>query len=167
MKPTNIQNVVTYDTIVNFDNPQLKLFPGMTAYVSIPVASVNDVVKIPNAALRYKPDLPAEKVQELYNKYGVAVAAPAPAPAAARQPGAAGRERLVLKPNEAGGSETAVVWKLLPDKSLRPVQIHVGLTDHTFTALTAGDLQPGEELVTGAASVKQEPSGPGMTPQRR
>jgi HlyD family secretion protein len=167
MNATSIQNVVTYDTIVNFDNPQLKLFPGMTAYVSIPVASVNDVVKIPNAALRYKPDLPVEKVQELYKQYGVVVTAPASAPAAAKYPATAVRERALAGSNGAGGSDTAVLWKLLPDKSLRPLQVHIGLTDHTYTALIAGDLQPGEELVTGATAAKQETSGPGMTPQRR
>jgi len=167
MNATSIQNVVTYDTIVNFDNPELKLFPGMTAYVSIPVASVTDVAKIPNAALRYKPDLPTEKVQELYSKYGVAVAPSAPATPATSQPVAIGREHAVPKPSSAGSSGLAVVWKLLPDKSLRPVQIHIGLTDHTYTALTTGDLQPGEELVTGATTVKQESAGPGLTPQRR
>jgi len=167
MNATSIQNVVTYDTIVNFDNPELKLFPGMTAYVSIPVALVNDVVKIPNAALRYKPDLAAEKVQELYNKYGVAIAPSAPAVPAVSQPSTSGRERAVPKPSSAGSSGLAVVWKLLPDTSLRPVQVHIGLTDHTYTALTAGDLQPGEELVTGATTVKQESAGPGLTPQRR
>lgn len=167
MNATSIQNVVTYDTIVNFDNPQLKLFPGMTAYVSIPVASVTDVVKIPNAALRYKPDLPAERVQELYKQYGVAVTASPPVATAAKQPGAARTERAVAKPSESGGSDTSVVWKLMPDKSLQPVQIHIGLTDHTYTALTAGGLEPGEELVTGATTVSQETSGPGMTPQRR
>ena len=165
MNATSIQNVVTYDTIVNFDNPELKLFPGMTAYVSIPVASVTDVVKIPNAALRYKPDLPAEKLQELYSRSGVAVSPQAPA--APKQEDATGKDHAAPKPNGAGGSDTAVVWKLLPDKSLRPVQIHIGLTDHTYTALTAGDLQPGEELVTGATTVKQESSGPGLAPQRR
>ncbi|HMK31156.1 MAG TPA: efflux RND transporter periplasmic adaptor subunit, partial [Terriglobales bacterium] len=55
MNATTVQNVVTYDTIIDFDNPDLKLFPGMTAYVSIPVASANDVTKVPNAALRFKP----------------------------------------------------------------------------------------------------------------
>ena len=167
MNATSIQNVVTYDTIVNFDNPQLKLFPGMTAYVSIPVAAVSDVVKIPNAALRYKPDLPAEKVQELYSRYGVAAPAAAPTPPAEKQPVATSRERSVPKPNTTTGSDTAVVWKLQPDKSLRPVQIRIGLTDHTYTALTSGDVQPGEDLVTGATTVKQESSGPGLTPQRR
>lgn len=167
MNATSIQNVVTYDTIVNFDNPQLKLFPGMTAYVSIPVASVTDVVKIPNAALRYKPDLPVEKVQELYSQYGITAPAASPVSTTAKQPPAAGRERSVPKPNSTTGSDTAVVWKLQPDKSLRPLLIHIGLTDHTYTALTSGELQPGDELVTGAATVKQETAGPGLTPQRR
>lgn len=167
MNATSIQNVVTYDTIVNFENPELKLFPGMTAYVSIPVASATDIVKIPNAALRYKPDLPAEKVKELYSKYGVAAPQPALAASPAKQPGTTGRDRPVSKSNNISGSDMAVVWKLLPDKSLRPVQVHIGLTDHTYTALTSGDLQPGDELVTGATAVKSETSGPGLTTQRR
>ncbi len=167
MNATSIQNVVTYDTIVNFDNPDLKLFPGMTAYVSIPVAAVTDVATMPNAPLRYKPDLPPEKVQELYGKYGVAVTPSTPTPPATGQPGAAGRGHATPKPSNAGSSGLAVVWKLQPDKSLRPTQIHVGLTDHTYTALTAGDLQPGDELVTGATTAKQESAGPGLTPQRR
>src|SRR5712671_4234028 len=44
MNATTVQNVVTYDTIIEFDNPELKLFPGMTAYVTIPVASAQNVV---------------------------------------------------------------------------------------------------------------------------
>lgn len=167
MNATSIQNVVTYDTIVNFDNPELKLFPGMTAYVSIPVASVSGVVKIPNAALRYKPDLPADKVQELYSKYGVAVTPLAPPPPAITQPRPTRREGQGPKPNSTSGSDRAVVWEMLPDKSLRPLQVHIGLTDHTYTALTGGDLHPGDDLVTGATTAKPEPSGPGLTPQRR
>ena len=79
MNATTVQNVVTYDTIVDFDNPDLKLFPGMTAYISIPVASVTNVTKIPNAALRYKPDLSPEALQESYGKYGIVVSQPAQA----------------------------------------------------------------------------------------
>jgi HlyD family secretion protein len=166
MNATTVQNVVTYDTIVEFHNPDTKLFPGMTAYVSIPVASVTDVAKIPNAALRYKPDLPAEKVHELYRKYGItAPQAQQPAHAAetpSQEPGGGTRERAALGGNST--SDTAVVWKLLPDKSLQPVQVHIGLTDHTFTALTGGDLKPGDELVTGATTAK-EAAAPSM--QRR
>ncbi len=56
MNATVVQNVVTYNTVINFDNPDLKLFPGMTAYVTIPVASATKVLKIPNGSLRFKPD---------------------------------------------------------------------------------------------------------------
>ena len=156
MNATTVQNVVTYDTIVEFVNPDMKLFPGMTAYVSIPVASVSNVVKIPNAALRYKPDLPAEQIQELYSKYGISVSqTKQPSRAAdttSQQPGGGTREHAA--PGGNGASDAAVVWKLLPDKSLQPIQVHIGLTDHTFTAMTAGDLKPGEELVTGATTAK-------------
>ena len=71
MNSTVVQNVVTYDTIIDFDNPELKLFPGMTAYVSIPVATAANVLKVPNGALRYKPDLPAEEIRALYQKNGI------------------------------------------------------------------------------------------------
>src|ERR1035437_8113402 len=71
MNAATIQNVVTYNTTVEFDNPNVRLFPGMTAYVSIPVAWANNVVKIPNGALRFKPDMSDSDRQNLYTKYGI------------------------------------------------------------------------------------------------
>ena len=71
MNATTVQNVVTYNTIIDFDNPELKLFPGMTAYISIPVANAQDVMRVPNGALRYKPDMTAEQVRALYKQYGL------------------------------------------------------------------------------------------------
>ena len=53
--PTTSQNVVTYETIITVDNPEQKLFPGMTADVSILVAERQNALKIPNSALRYTP----------------------------------------------------------------------------------------------------------------
>ena len=53
--PITIQNVVTYDVVIKMDNPELKLKPGMTANVSVIVSIKKDVLKIPNAALRFKP----------------------------------------------------------------------------------------------------------------
>jgi HlyD family secretion protein len=166
MNATTVQNVVTYDTIVDFDNPDLKLFPGMTAYVSIPVASVNDVVKIPNAALRFKPDLPADQIQALYQKYGISIPQP-PSAQRTEQPGGGTKERPAPVSNGKPSADTAIVWKLLPDKSLQPLQVHVGLTDHTFTALTGGDLKPGDELVTGVTTAKSGSSGPSLGGPRR
>jgi HlyD family secretion protein len=53
--PITIQNVVTYDVVIIVGNPELKLKPGMTANVSIIISTKKDVLKIPNAALRFKP----------------------------------------------------------------------------------------------------------------
>ena len=71
MNATTVQNVVTYDTIIEFDNPGERLFPGMTAYVSIPVAWENNVVKIPNGALRFKPEMSDDDRDALYAKYNI------------------------------------------------------------------------------------------------
>ena len=72
MNATTVQNVVTYNTIIDFDNPELKLFPGMTAYISIPVANAQNVLRVANGALRYKPDMTADQVRALYKQYGLA-----------------------------------------------------------------------------------------------
>ncbi len=55
LNPTTVSNVVTYDVVVNVNNPEQILLPGMTAYVNIAVAERKDVLLVPNAALRYKP----------------------------------------------------------------------------------------------------------------
>jgi HlyD family secretion protein len=218
MNATTIQNVVTYNTTIAFDNLDLRLFPGMTAYVSIPVAWANNVVKIPNGALRFKPDLTDSERNALYAKYGItdnargtpagrmaAVVSPAAGggdPPAAASPaigtgavnaaggGATGRQGGAGRGGQGGqggqggggnrpaqggasgaGTDTGqnggrgagansqrqdagLVWKLLPDKSLEPVQVGVGVTDFTFTAMLSGKLTPGDELVIGQASNK-------------
>lgn len=56
LNPTTVNNVVTYDAIVDAPNPALKLKPGMTATVSIEVARRDDVLIVPSAALRFRPD---------------------------------------------------------------------------------------------------------------
>ena len=66
--PITVQNVVTYDVVVKVDNSDLKLKPGMTANVSIIVASKDGVLKIPNAALRFKPsekEVPSAKTSSV------------------------------------------------------------------------------------------------------
>jgi HlyD family secretion protein len=189
MNSTVVQNVVTYDTIIDFDNPELKLFPGMTAYVSIPVATAANVLKVPNGALRYKPDLPPDEIRALYQKSGIPEsaggrtqpnaraesspsAAPRPQTAGSRQGGASGASGNST-PHAAEGQppryDSQVVWKLAPDKSLQPVRIKTGITDHTFTEVIQdlnGDLKAGDELVTGVAQGKASataprPGGPG------
>lgn len=189
MNSTVVQNVVTYDTIVDFDNPELKLFPGMTAYVSIPVATAANVVKVPNGALRYKPDMSADEIRALYQKNGIPEGAGSRAQSVTAEPAPTNgaRPQMAARKNGTGGAvndppaqgqeiqgtrfDTQVVWKLLPDKSIEPVRIKTGITDHTFTEMIQelnGEVKVGDELVTGVAQghASSAPGGPGV-PRRR
>jgi HlyD family secretion protein len=149
MNPTTVQNVVTYDTVVNFSNLDNKLFPGMTAYISIPVAQASNVVEIPNAALRYQPNLDGEQLEAIAKKYSIS-----------------------LQPQGKGSGDTELIWKLGPDQSLEPVQIKAGITDHTSTEVAQvvkGTLNPGDQVVIGSANSGTKPptgTAPGLTPTR-
>jgi HlyD family secretion protein len=139
-----VQNVVTYDTIIDFDNDELKLFPGMTAYVTIPVATVQKSSKVPNTALRFRPSLPAAEVRALYAKYGIDDGAPqSPLPNAGAPP----------------AGEPAVVWKLRADKTLEPLGITIGITDHAYTEVVAvnkGSLDVDDNIVTASVESKSQ-----------
>ncbi len=185
MNATTVQNVVTYNTIIDFDNPEMKLFPGMTAYITIPVANAKGAQRVPNGALRYKPDMTADEVRALYKKYGLisgdqTQAASHEGPSAG---GASGKQYRAQAGGAQGGGgdsgqqrtprvDVAVLWKLHPDKTLEPVRIRTGITDHTVTEVAQvlkGQLNDGDELVTGAmtaTSGTRPPSMGGTTPRR-
>ncbi|HZS29000.1 MAG TPA: efflux RND transporter periplasmic adaptor subunit, partial [Candidatus Angelobacter sp.] len=161
LNATTVQNVVTYTTVVDFDNPDMKLFPGMTAYVSIPVAQASGVVKVPNGALRFTPDLTAQQLSDAYQKAGITAGA--------------GRGKKAQGTQQASGQQTtgqattAVVWKLDANKSLEPVQVKLGITDHTTTEVAQvlkGSLNPQDQVITGAAgpskSAGATTAAPGM-----
>jgi HlyD family secretion protein len=162
MNPTTVQSVVTYDTIIEFANPELKLFPGMTAYVTIPVATAQNVLKLPNTALRYKPPMPAEEVLALYQRYGIEDGeGQRGADSAAEESGA--QARAAQNMPRAPKAETAVVWKLHPDNSMEPVKVSLGITDHAYTeanAILKGELKEGDDVIIRSVTSKTPaPSG--------
>ena len=180
MNATTVQNVVTYNTIIDFDNPQLKLFPGMTAYITLPVASASSVLRVPNGALRFKPDMPADEIRALYQKYGLNFGQHTQATAQTDTGAAPSRGAAVGEGQRGGGAagqertprvDVSVIWKLLPDKTLEPVRIRTGITDHTVTEVAQvlnGQLTPNDELVTGAQALTSAPSAaPGVGGARR
>jgi HlyD family secretion protein len=160
MNATMVQSVVTYDTIIEFANPELKLFPGMTAYVTIPVATANNVVKVPNTALRYKPPMSAEEIIATYSQYGIDAGE---RKAASEGPaGPTGATPVSAAAARAPKPDTAVVWKLHADKTLEPVKVSIGITDHAYTevgAVLKGELKPGDEVVIRSVTPKTQ--GPG------
>src|SRR5215475_2513013 len=123
MNATTVQSVVTYDTIIEFANPELKLFPGMTAYVTIPVATVENALKLPNTAIRYKPPFSLEEISALYRQYGVE---------GTQREASAASSVAERNPAQGGGtgnfprtprSDTAVVWKFHGDNSMEPIKV--------------------------------------------
>ncbi len=162
MNPTTVQSVVTYDTIIEFANPELKLFPGMTAYVTIHVATAQNVLKLPNTALRYKPPMAAEEVLALYTRYGIEEGErQRGADSAAEESGALARAAQNMP--RAPKAETAVVWKLHPDNSMEPVKVSLGITDHAYTeasAILKGELKEGDDVIIRSVTSKTPaPSG--------
>ena len=157
MNATMVQSVVTYDTIIEFNNPDLKLFPGMTAYVTIPVATVKNVVKVPNTALRYKPPMPPEQILATYKQYGIEGGERKAASDVA--PGAAEAALASTAAARAPKPDSAVVWKLHLDNTLEPVKVSIGITDHAYTevgAVLKGELKPGDEVVIRSVSPKTQ-----------
>src|SRR3974390_755327 len=153
MNPTMVQSVVTYDTIIEFSNADLKLLPGMTAYVTIPLASMQNVLKIPNTALRYKPPYAPEEILAIYKQYGIDGAerlqASSDSVVAAATPQSTSNA-VPPQPATRPKVDTAIVWKLHPDNSMEPVKVSLGITDHAFTQVTSvlnGQLKEGDELI--------------------
>ena len=165
--PQNVQNVVTYDAVIDVDNPDLKLKPGMTANVTFIYAEKNDALRVPNSALRFR--APTELTKK-------AEPAASSANAASSEPGAAGsaeRPASPERPRQArgegrggegrsgegrggGGSrfgprdepDQRTVWVLPALGEPRSVRIRTGISDGTLTEVIEGDLHAGDALIT-------------------
>ena len=145
--PQTVQNVVTYDAVIDVENPELKLKPGMTANVTFVYAEKEDVLKVPNSALRFRP--PPSMLADLKGagaggRTGAAGASgttgPSGAPGGGQRPGGgAGR------PGDA--PERRTVWTLNEDKP-EPEKIKTGISDGSFTEVVEGDLKAGELVIT-------------------
>src|SRR4051794_38623455 len=120
--PQSVQNVVTYDAVIDVDNPELKLKPGMTANVTFIYAEKPDVLRVPNSALRFRP--PAELARSAPSSSSSAPAAAASASDRPRGQGRGGGGR----PGPRDEPDSRTVW-VLDAPQPRPVVIHTGITD--------------------------------------
>ncbi len=138
--PVSVQNVVTYDAVIDVENPNLELKPGMTANVAVVYSERIDVIGVPNAALRFRAP--------------PSLGGPAASASAAPSSSGGGREggRGGRRSGEGGSGPPADRRTLWVMRGLRPEQVRVrtGLTDGTFTEILEGDLQEGDLLVIDA-----------------
>lgn len=133
---TTVQNVVTYDTVIAVSNEDLKLKPGMTANVSVIIAQRQNILKLPNAALRFR--LPESEAK------AATTATPARDAGAGSQ-GGSGRRGGRARPPGAAMDRTIYV---LASGKPAPVQVKLGISDGISTELLEG-LKEGDPVVTG------------------
>jgi HlyD family secretion protein len=149
LNATVTQNVVTYPVIVAVDNDEEKLRPSMTANITIDVATNHDALRIPNAALRFKPS-PSES------------GGPGqPSGASAGQAGISGPAGTASRPTLAGSlprtgkrESGPTVYVLSETGELVPAHVHPGISDGQFTEIRDGDLKVGQTVVTGLVTAK-------------
>jgi HlyD family secretion protein len=123
--PQTVQSVVTYDAVIDVDNPALRLRPGMTAHVTFIYAERKNALKIPNATLRFRPS------REL-----------------------SGREKQRQDKDDAdesepSGADRRFVWALQKDSPQR-IAVRVGLSDGTFIEILDGPLAEGDQVLVDA-----------------
>jgi HlyD family secretion protein len=170
--PETVQNVVTYTTIVNADNPDLKLRPGMTATVSIVVGEAKGVLKVPNSALRFTPSLPQEELQKIYEAAGAAGGQrqggqPGQKQQGERQRGEGQRGSGGQTNFQMGGGQSGEmtpemkaklqqmrrqggrVWFQDEQGKLKFVMVRTGITDNTNSEITRGELKEGQKIIIG------------------
>ena len=152
---TVVSNVVTYTVVISTANPDLGLLPGMTANVRIVTAQKDKVLKVPNAALRFRP---ADGGDE---KKSAAAVSPAPTSAAAAPKGAGAGRGGGGGGGGAGVAGNGRVWIVGDDGKAKAVDVRLGLTDGSMTEIVSGDIGEGQEIIAGQQTAAKPPGMPG------
>lgn len=170
LNPVNVQNVVTYNVVIDVNNPEQKLKPGMTANLTITIDERNNVLKVPNSALRFTPQ---DRQRTGASGQG--------------QGQGQGQGRRRQQGDNADGGENRfapasapvlpgqirVVWVLGQDGKPERRRITVGLSDGASTEVVEGDLREGDMVITGQtlsgssanANTQSRPPGFGNAPR--
>ena len=149
--PQSVQNVITYDVVINVANPALLLMPGMTATCRIVTARRDNVLRVPDLALRYAPSAVATQP---------AAGAPAARLPASRVPAARVPAAAAAAAGVTGGATTSgQVWLLRQGKPVK-VLATLGLDDDTYAEVLQGTLQVGDSVITSERRTSDAPAAP-------
>lgn len=141
--PINVQGVVTYNAVVRIDNKDLLLKPGMTANVQFLVSRQENVLTIPNMAMRFKPPDQKDEAEDLLRQERSRAAKPVGTRRTSRAAGAGAVG--------ARGNRRAIVYVLKENKA-QPVEVQLGITDGSRTEVRAGELNENDPLIIAATS---------------
>jgi HlyD family secretion protein len=148
LNPQNVQNVVTYNVVIDVDNPEQKLKPGMTTNLTFTIDERNNVLKVPNAALRFTPqDTTGQRTGGNGNWQGRRQANAGGD--ASQASGNRGDVQFARPTDPVLAGQTRVVWVLGKDGKPDRRRIKIGLTDGISTEVVEGNLVEGEMVITG------------------
>ncbi len=140
--------VVTYTIVVDVENPEELLKPGMTAQTRIVVATRERVTRIPTAALRFKPDEDSLKAKGAPSS---AASAPGPAASVAAASERARADDDGVLTNTRGGRKVYRVYTVGDNQVPKLHDVTIGIANTRFTELISGDLKPGDDVITRSA----------------
>ena len=178
LQSTTTENVVSYGVVVDVANAELRLKPGMTATVEFVVARAQDVLKVPNAALRVRPTEAMQAQLAALRQEGRAEGQRTGEGNRWRSRGDGQRARGTKA--QAPGQGMAVVW-ISEGKQVKPLRVRTGLTDGQETEIASTDLREGMQVVAGVLQPQAQggsspfqqqnrgpsgPGGPGGSPGR-
>jgi HlyD family secretion protein len=156
------ENVVTYTAVVGVDNTDGRLLPGMTATVEFLIETVDDVMKVPNAALRFRPNEQMmlelrERMQAQRAAAGDSTAASgAPGASASGRPAAGGWAAAGAGQGFGGSSDRAMLWYLDEDGNLSVLRARTGITDGSQTEISGRGIEEGMQVIAGVTVIEEE-----------
>jgi len=151
LAPNVVQNVVTYNVVLDVDNVDELLKPGMTAQVRLVVANRPDVLRIPTTALRFRlseEEQEAERKRNKDAKPGAVAAAPPPVPV---------KDDDIAFRNASDTTRIFKIYKLDAMNHPQPVDIRAGLSNFRYTEVVSGDIKPGDRVVTRSLATPENP----------
>ena len=157
LNPQNVQNVVTYNVVIDVDNPDQKLKPGMTANLTITIDERNNVLKVPNAALRFMPQDASTQRSGNGNGQGRRQAG-GNSGSDSTAPSKGGDVQFAPSTAPVLAGQTRIVWVLGQDGKPERRRIKIGLTDGAATEVVEGNLVEGEMVITGQTSTASKSS---------
>ena len=155
LSPETVQNVVTYDVIIEVPNPELVLMPGMTANVTVLVDRREGVLKVPAGALRFRPVM--DKKQSASRASGSSGSSERGPMARQMGPGGGGEGRTANPGDSTAGPRRPgqhMLWTLDPQGNPRPVPVEIGISDGSSTQITSDALKEGDQIITGQKGVE-------------
>ena len=153
--PVNVQGVVTYNAVARIDNKELLLKPGMTANVQFLVSRQEDVLTIPNMAMRFKPPDQKDEAQDLLRQEKSRVAKPVGTRRTSRAGG------IGAGAGGARGNRHVTVYVLKENKA-QPVEIQLGVTDGSRTEVRGGELHENDPLIIATSSAAAQSGQAGV-----